>query len=177
MDLQKIKAFTFDVDGVLTDGGIYCFPDGDFIRKYDAKDGFSMRVAKLNGYGLGIITGGHSETIRKRLTKSGVALDDFYLLSNNKIHDFHDYCERHGYTPDEVMYIGDDLPDIPLIKAAGIGVCPCDAAEEAKEAADYVSPFPGGKGCVRDAVQMVLRAQGKWIFDVEKYAESWKNVK
>lgn len=169
MNLEKIKAFSFDVDGVLTGGGILCNSNGDFLRYFDAKDGFGMRMASMHGYGLAIITGGWSETITTRVKASGVKEEDIYLKSRNKVKDFIDYCNRHGYSPDEVMYIGDDLPDIPLVKYCGLGVCPSDAVPEMREAADFVSEFPGGKGCVRDAIRMVMQAQGTWTFDAEEY--------
>lgn len=165
----KIKAFAFDVDGVLTDGGILANLDGELFRTFDSKDGFALRMASMAGYAVAIITGGRSESIRKRFMTCGVKPEDVYLGSRAKIEDFHDFCKRHGLAPDEVMYIGDDLPDIPVMLECGCGAAPADAVAEVLEIADYVSPRPGGKACAREAVEKVMRHQGKWQLDVELY--------
>lgn len=167
--LAKIKAFAFDVDGVLTDGGVLATLDGELLRSFDAKDGFAMRMASMNGYHLCCITGGRSGSIRKRLMQCGFRTEDVYLGSRIKINDFNDFCRRHGLQAEEVMYFGDDIPDIPVLNACGCGVCPSDAVEEAKEAADIVSDMPGGRLCVRKTLEMVMKAQGKWIVDFEAY--------
>lgn len=167
--LKRIKAVAFDVDGVVTDGGILAMPDGDLLRIFDAKDSFGIRMAKMNGLHTGIITGGSSESIIKRFSVCGVDKEDIYLHSRIKMDDFNTFCASHLLKPEEVMYFGDDLPDIPVLKACGIGVAPADAAEEAKEAADYVSPFNGGHGCVRHTIEMLLKCQGKWYLDDQLY--------
>lgn len=169
MDFSKIKAVAFDVDGVMTDGGIMALPDGDLLRVFDAKDAFALRMAALNGFILATITGGRSESIRKRMKICSVKEEDIYLNSRCKIRDFEDFCHRHSLESEEVMYFGDDIPDVEVLKAAGIGVAPSDACLEARAAADLVSPFPGGKWCIRDTVEQVLRAQGKWQFDSTEY--------
>lgn len=167
--IKKIKAFVFDVDGILTDGGIFADLNGELYRTFDAKDAFGIRMAAMHGYKLGVITGGRSESIRKRMKTCGVAIEDIYLGSRRKIDDFNDFCTRHGLGADEVMYFGDDLPDLPVVMACGIGVCPSDAIAEVRAKADYVSPYPGGKLCVRDTVEMIMRAQGEWYLDVDDY--------
>ncbi len=167
--IQKIRAFAFDVDGVMTEGGLLADLNGEFFRIFDAKDSFGMRMAYMNGYRLACITGGRSQSIIKRLLHCGFVEEDIYLGSRDKIQDFNDFCSKHGLAAEEVMYIGDDLPDIPVMKACGIGACPADAVEEVIEAADYVSPYPGGKGCIRKTIEMVLKAQGKWEFNVGVY--------
>ena len=167
--LKKIKAFVFDVDGVLTDGGILADLNGELYRVFDSKDSFALRMAYMKGYHLGVITGGCSESIRQRFRSCGIAPEDVYLGSRAKIEDFEDFCIRHHVTPDEVMYFGDDLPDIPVMKACGCGVCPSDAVDEVKEIADYISPNPGGKSCARHTIEKVMRCQGTWILDVEDY--------
>ena len=166
---DKIKAFAFDVDGVLTDGGILATLDGELLRNFDAKDGFALRMASMQGYALAIITGGRSESIRKRFRTCGIKEEDVYLGSRAKIEDFEDFCAKHGLKPEEVMYFGDDLPDIPVMVACGCGVCPSDAVEEVKEIADFISTRPGGKGCARELIQTVLKEQGKWELDVQAY--------
>ncbi len=166
---QNIKAFAFDVDGVLTDGGILADLNGELYRTFDAKDGMALRMAYLKGYHLAIITGGRSESIRKRFETCGVKPEDVYLGSRDKIEDFDDFCSRHGLKADEVMYFGDDLPDIPVMLACGCGACPSDAVDDVKEIAGFVSSRPGGRGCAREAIEMVLKAQGKWGLDVKAY--------
>ena len=169
MDLLKIKAFAFDIDGVATDGSILCTSDGDLLRIYDAKDGFAIRMAVMQGYPVAVITGGSSETIRKRMMASGLKPEDVFLHCRNKMDEFRLFCERYDLQPEEVVYFGDDVPDIELLQAAGCGVCPSDAVEEAKAVADLVSTRPGGKGCLREVIENTLRAQGKWVFDTAEY--------
>ena len=167
--LLRIKAIAFDIDGVMTDGGILAMPDGDLLRVFDAKDSFGVRMAKMNGLHTGIITGGSSESIVKRFSYCGVKPEDIYLHSRIKLDDFNTFCQRHSLLPEEVMFFGDDLPDIPVLKACGIGVAPADAVEEVKQAADFVSPCAGGHGCVRHAVEMILKTQGRWQLDDALY--------
>lgn len=166
---RSIKAVAFDVDGVLTDGGILALSDGDLLRIFDAKDSFGVRMAKMNGLHTAIITGGSSESIMKRFSACGVDKEDIYLHSRIKIRDFNNFCQKHLLKPEEVMYFGDDLPDVAVLKACGIGVVPADAAQEAKDAADFISPFNGGHGCVRNTIELVLKAQGRWHLDDELY--------
>lgn len=167
--LKGIKAVAFDVDGVITDGGILAMPDGDLLRIFDAKDSFGIRMAKMNGLHTAIITGGSSESIVKRFSVCGIDEDDIYLHSRIKINDFNDFCAKHLLKPEEVMYFGDDMPDVPVMLACGIGVAPADASDEAKAAADYVSPYSGGHGCVRHTIKMLLEAQGRWQLDDNLY--------
>ena len=173
MNLLDIKAFAFDIDGVATDGGVFCNSDGDLLRTYDAKDGFAIRMAVLNGYPVAVITGGSSESIRKRMATSGVNPDDVFLHCRNKIEQFTQFCERYSLKPEDIMYFGDDIPDVECIMAAGCGVAPADAAAEAIEAADWVTEHKGGKGCLREAIEGTLRAQGKWVFDAVAYKKKF----
>ena len=173
MNLLGIKAFAFDIDGVATDGGVFCNSDGDLLRTYDAKDGFAIRMAVLNGYPVAVITGGSSESIRKRMATSGVKPEDVFLHCRNKIEQFTQFCERYNLKPEDIMYFGDDIPDVECIMAAGCGVAPADAAAEAIEAADWVTEHKGGKGCLREAIEGTLRAQGKWVFDAVAYKKKF----
>ena len=166
---SKIRAFAFDVDGVLTDGGILADLNGELYRVFDSKDGMAIRMAVMKGFHLAIITGGRSESIRQRFESCGIKPEDVYLRSRAKIEDFEDFCQRHDLEPDEVMYFGDDLPDIPVMVACGCGVCPSDAVDEVKEIAGFISTQPGGKGCAREVIQTVLKEQGKWELDVQAY--------
>ena len=171
--LKNIKAFVFDVDGVLTDGGLLADLHGEFYRTFDAKDGFALRMAMMHGYHLGIITGGRSESIKMRFIACGVKAEDIYLRSRDKMEDFADFCKRNGLKAEEVMYFGDDLPDAPVIIACGCGVAPADAVEEVKEIADLVSTRPGGKGCARECIEKVMRLHGEWQLDVQDYKKKF----
>ncbi len=169
MELSNIKAFVFDIDGVFTDGGILCDLSGELFRTFDAKDSFAVRMAVMKDYPVGIITGGRSKSIRARFDTCGVPQEDIYLGSRNKMEDLENFCRRHGLTPSEIAYIGDDLPDMAVMAECGIGACPSDAVAEVRAMADFVSPYPGGKGCVRDFIEMVMKAQDTWVFDVYAY--------
>lgn len=169
LDFSKIKAFAFDVDGVFTDGGILCDLAGELYRTFDSKDGFGVRMATMKGYPSAIITGGRSGSIVARFKTCGIGPDDVYLGSRDKITDFNDFCRKYSLKHEDVLYIGDDIPDMEVLSMCGIGVSPADGVAEILEIADYVSPYPGGRGCVRDAVEKVLKARGDWTFDVARY--------
>ena len=161
--LHSIKAFVFDVDGVFTDGTVLVTESGDLLRAHNAKDGYAVRSAVLAGYPIGIITGGTSATIPIRFKMLGIK--DIYIGSHTKIEALEDFCGKHGLQPAEVLYMGDDIPDLLVMRACGLACCPADAVEEVKQAAAYISPFVGGRGCVRDIVEQVMRLQGKWYQD------------
>ena len=168
-DLKKIRAFAFDIDGVMTDGGLLCDLNGELYRTFDAKDGFAVRMARMKGYPVAVITGGRSLTIRARYRTCGLPQEEIYLGSRDKIVDFKDFCRRYQLDASEVMYFGDDIPDIETMQAAGVGACPCDAVPETIAAADWVSSRPGGKGCVREGIETVMKLRGDWDFDVAVY--------
>ncbi|MDR1552441.1 MAG: HAD-IIIA family hydrolase [Prevotellaceae bacterium] len=166
INLHKIKAFAFDVDGVFTDGSLLVDNNGYFLRIYNAKDGYAVRQAVLNGYHIAIITGGVAASIKHRFEDLGV--EDIFLLSENKIQDFTAFCIRRNISPDEVLFMGDDIPDIEVMQTCGISCCPADAVPEVKNAANYISSFDGGKGCVRDVIEQVMKIQGKWNTNANK---------
>lgn len=168
-DLKAVKAFVFDIDGVMTDGSVLCDSNAEPLRIYNEKDGHGLRMAALNGYTLAVITGGHTEAVRKRMTAYGVPYGNVYLKARNKLKIIQSICERFGLEAKEVLYMGDDIPDIAPLRFAGVGVVPADAVQEAKDAADIVSPVPGGRGFVRWTLELVMKAQDKWEFDVDKY--------
>lgn len=176
-DLKDIKGFVFDIDGVMTDGGLLASLDGELYRTFDAKDGFAVRMACLHGYAVGVITGGRSLSITHRFRTNGIEPEDVYLGSRVKIRDFDDFCRRHSLRREDVMYFGDDVPDLEVIRAAGVGVCPSDAAVECIEASDIVSDRPGGKGLVRKHIEEVMRIQGTWTFDSLAYEARFKATK
>ena len=162
-DIARCRAFVFDVDGVMTDGGIIPTMDGDFIRRYDAKDGYALAYAVKLGYRVCIITGGRGKLLEHRLRMLGI--NRFYTDCRNKIATLRQYLAEEGLDPAEVLYMGDDIPDLECMREVGIPVCPADAAAEAIEASRYVSEFRGGHGAVRDIVEQVLRARGDWARD------------
>ncbi len=168
-DFSKIRAFAFDVDGVFTNGGILCDLAGELYRTFDSKDGFGVRMAIMKGYHCAIITGGRSGSILARFRSCGVKPENVYLGSRDKIVDFNAFCSKHNLSADEVLYVGDDLPDLDVMAACGIGVSPADGVPEARQTADFVSSCPGGRGCVRDVIERVLKSRGDWEFDVTAY--------
>lgn len=161
--LQHITTFIFDFDGVLSDGKIYVLPDGDQMRATDVKDGYALQYALRKGYHVAVISGGYSETMRLRYQSfTGM---DIYLKVRDKVEAFHEYLKRYNLTPDEVMFVGDDIPDYKVMMLAGLKCCPADAAQEIRQIVDYVSCCPGGRGCVRDVIEQTLKTQGKWFED------------
>ena len=168
---EDIKAFAFDVDGVFTDGLVLAMPDGDLLRQFNSKDCFGVRTAVDNGFPCAIITGGVSPSLMHRAHSLGVPDEYLYMLSKDKASDLLHFCRRIGLDPGQVAFVGDDIPDIPAIRLAGLGVCPADAVAEVREAADLVSSFNGGRGCIRDLVERVLKSQGQWKFNPK---DPWK---
>lgn len=168
---EDIKAFAFDVDGVFTDGLVLAMPDGDLLRQFNSKDCFAVRTAVDNGFPCAIITGGVSQSILHRARSLGVTDAHLYMLSKDKETDLLHFCRKIGVDPAQVAYVGDDLPDLPAIRLAGLGVCPADAVAEVRAEADFVSPYPGGRGCLRDLIERVLKPQGRWTFDPK---DPWK---
>lgn len=161
-DLKKAKAFVFDIDGVFTDGKMYCFENGEQIRAFNAKDGFAVRFALDRGYPIGIISAGkHNEGAIKRLEFLGIK--DIFTGSHDKTHALDEFCSIHSLNKDNVLYMGDDIPDFPILKLVGVPTCPGDACVEIKQVSKYISNIDGGYGCVRDVIEQVLRAQGNWV--------------
>ena len=168
---EDIKAFAFDVDGVFTDGLVLAMPDGDLLRQFNSKDCFGVRTAVDNGFPCAFITGGVSPSLLNRAHSLGIPDEYLYMMSKDKATDLLHFCQRIGLKPEQVAFVGDDIPDIPAIKLAGLGVCPADAVAEVREVADFVSPFNGGRGCIRDLVEHVLKPQNRWCFDPN---DPWK---
>ncbi|MDD3787412.1 MAG: HAD hydrolase family protein [Petrimonas sp.] len=160
-DLSKIKAFIFDVDGVLSRQTIGLSADGEPLRTANIKDGYAINLAVKNGYGVAIITGGNTTSVRVRYEALGVK--DIYQKSRIKMGDMLHYIEKTGYQSDEIVYIGDDIPDYHVMCQVGLPVAPADAAPEIKEIAKYISPYNGGEGVARDVIEQVLKVQGNWM--------------
>jgi len=160
-ELLTVKAFAFDVDGVLSGPEVFLHPTGELMRSMNTKDGYALQHAVKRGYPITIITGGNTESVAERFTGLGIA--DIYLGSSNKIEHFEHFMEKYDVKASEVLYMGDDLPDYEVMKRAGVPCCPADAVEEIKSVAHYISPFSGGRGCVRDVIEQVLRLHGRWL--------------
>ncbi len=159
--LQKVKAFAFDVDGVLSSPEIYLHPTGELMRSMNTKDGYALQYAVKRGYPIAIITGGNTDSVALRF--KGLGITDIYLASSQKVDDFTDFLFKYDLAPEEVLYMGDDLPDYEVMQRAGVPCCPADAVEEIKSVAHYISPYGGGKGCARDIIEQVLRLHGRWM--------------
>lgn len=158
--LDQITTFIFDVDGVFTDGSLHITTQGEMHRVMNVKDGYAVRAALDAGYQVCIISGGTDEGVRKRLQSLGV--QDVYLGAHNKTKFLNEYCEAKGVALASILYMGDDIPDYPVLKKVGLATCPQDAVPEIKEISHYISHKKGGKGCVRDVIEQVLKVQGKW---------------
>ncbi|MGL4909181.1 MAG: KdsC family phosphatase [Bacteroidales bacterium] len=160
VNIKHIKAFVFDVDGVFTNGMVLATPGGDLLRQHNSKDGYAVRYAVEQGYHIGVITGGGSETIRERFKVLGVT--DVYLSAYHKGESFTDFCFKYHLQPNEILYMGDDIPDIEVLQKCGVATCPSDAVQEVKDVSHYISHFKGGSGCVRDVIEQTLRLHDKW---------------
>lgn len=160
-EIATIRAFVFDVDGVFTDGRILITPEGEFLREYSVRDGLAVVRAVQKGYPIGIISGGHGDQLRKRM--QGLGIEHIYTGKESKIESLHHFSKQCSVPPDEMIYMGDDYPDIEPMRAVRLSTAPADAADAVKNAAHYVSAFMGGRGCVRDIIEQVLRARGDWF--------------
>ncbi len=168
-DLGKIRAMAFDVDGVLSSSTITLSTDGVPCRTVNIKDGYALQLAVKAGFHVGIITGGNFEAVRRRY--EGLGVQDIYLRVAVKTVAYDDFLAKHQLREEEVLFMGDDIPDYEVLSRCGCPCCPVDAAPEVREACLYISPKAGGEGCVRDVVEQVMRAQGKWMAD--KRAFGW----
>lgn len=162
-DLNKIKAFVFDVDGVLSCDVIPLHPNGDPMRTVNIKDGYALQLAVKKGYQVAIITGGYTEAVRIRFSRLGIT--HIYMKSAVKLNDYQDFLEKTGLQSEEVMYAGDDIPDYEVMKLVGLPVAPADAASEIKRIAKYISHKNGGHGVARDVIEQTMKAQGNWMGD------------
>lgn len=158
--MPHISTFIFDVDGVLTDGSVTIFPDGELIRKMNVRDGYALKTAVDMGYHVCIISGGTNQAVKSRL--QGLGVTDIYLGANNKIEQLDEYLDIYNINADNVLYMGDDIPDFPVMQLVGLPACPKDAAPEIQHISKYISQKKGGKGCVRDVIEQVLKVQDKW---------------
>ena len=158
--MPQITTFIFDVDGVLTNGIVTVFPNGELVRQMNIKDGYALKAAVDTGFNVCIISGGSNEGVRTRLEKLG--LKDIYLGAHNKLEQFQEILDKYDLNPENVLYMGDDIPDYPVMEKVGLPCCPKDAAPEIQDISKYVSQKNGGKGCARDVIEQILKVQGKW---------------
>ena len=157
-DLSRIKALAFDVDGVLSSTTVPLHPSGEPMRTVNIKDGYAIQLAVKKGIRIAIITGGRTEAVRIRF--AGLGVTDLYMGSAVKIHDYRAFRDKYGLADDEILYMGDDVPDIEVMRECGLPCCP-----EVKAVAKYISYAEGGHGCGRDVVEQVLKAHGIWLTD------------
>ena len=160
-DLKKIKALVFDVDGVLSRETISMYPSGEPMRTVNIKDGYALQLAVKAGYHVAIITGARTEAVRVRY--QGLGIKDIYIGASIKRDCFEELLTMYELQPEEVMYMGDDIPDYEVMQMCGLPCCPADAAHEIKSLSVYISPQRGGEGCGRDVIEQIMRAQGKWM--------------
>ena len=158
--LNPVTTFIFDVDGVLTDGSVIMYKD-EVVRTLNSRDGYALQFASKMGYRIFIITGGNSEAIEKRLETLGVT--EVCMRAHNKVDVYDTLKEKYGFEDEEVLYMGDDIPDYQVLQIVGVSTCPQDAAVELKTICDYQSPYNGGRHCVRDLIEQTMRVQGKWF--------------
>lgn len=161
VDVSRIRAIITDVDGVLTDGSVLAMENGDQVRVMNIKDGYALQLAVRLGYIVAVISGGRSEGVAARLR--GLGIQHVFMGVGEKLPVFERFLSEMDLAQEEVLYIGDDMPDFPVLEAAGIAVAPADAAEDILKMADWVTQKPGGKGCVREVLETVLKQQGRWL--------------
>lgn len=162
---RQIKTFVFDVDGVLTNGLVLVGEDGAMMRQMNIKDGYALQLAIKMGYRVVIISGGSSETVRTRLERLGIT--DIYLNVRNKQGQLTEYISQHQLLWPETLFMGDDIPDYRVMQMVGIACAPSDAVPEIKQISKYISPVPGGAGCVRDIIEKVLKLNNHWPMDTD----------
>lgn len=167
IDYNNISVFVFDVDGVFTDGSLILLPGGAQARTMNVKDGYAIKAAISQGYEIVIISAGVNDEVINRLALLGVPQSQIFMGKGNKIETLHQFLESKNLKLANCVYMGDDIPDMDCMQEVAISACPNDAAEEVKSIANYRSPIDGGKGCVRDWIQTIMRAQGKWNCDTK----------
>ncbi|KHD90172.1 3-deoxy-D-manno-octulosonate 8-phosphate phosphatase (KDO 8-P phosphatase) [Hydrobacter penzbergensis] len=160
---KPITAFVFDVDGVLTDGSLLVLPGGVMARRMNIKDGYALQLAVKKGYKVAVISGGNSDEVNERLNKLGV--EHVWMKVENKVEVLKAFMHNHNINSTQLLYMGDDIPDIKAMDLAGLPCCPADAAQEIRKKSLYVSRLKGGEGCVRDVIEKVMRLRGDWNED------------
>ena len=165
-NLKNIKAFVFDVDGVFTDGSVYLMPDGSMCRVMNVLDGYAVVKARKYNYPICVITGGDDPMVRNRINYLGIT--EYYAKVGDKLEKFEEFKAKYNLQNDEILTMGDDLPDMGMMRISGISACPENSVAEIKLVSDYISSIQGGKGAVRDVIEQVMKVQGKWLVDDTK---------
>lgn len=160
-DLKKIRAIAFDVDGVLSANTITLHPDGEPMRTVNIKDGYAIQLAVKMELKIAIITGGNTVSVRRRYEHLGV--EDIYMQVAVKMKVYDEFLAKHQLADEEIIFVGDDIPDYEIMRRCGCPCCPADAASDIRDISVYISSLNGGYGCGRDIIEQVLRAQGKWL--------------
>jgi 3-deoxy-D-manno-octulosonate 8-phosphate phosphatase (KDO 8-P phosphatase) len=158
--LRDVTTFVFDVDGVFTDSSVLITTSGELLRKMSVRDGYAVKTALQKGYRICVISGGSNEGVRERLR--GLGVTDIFLGAGYKDDILRDYMLDYGIAPGEILFMGDDIPDIPAMRMVGMVACPQNAVPEVKAISHYISHLNGGEGCVRDIIQQVMKVQGHW---------------
>jgi 3-deoxy-D-manno-octulosonate 8-phosphate phosphatase (KDO 8-P phosphatase) len=158
--LNTVSTFIFDIDGVFTDGKVLVMESGEVVRNVNSKDGYALQLAVKMGYNVTIISGGNNVAVKNLLTKVGI--QNIYINQHNKLACYEEFLKTFALSKEEILYMGDDLPDYEVMSKVGVATCPEDAASEIKSICCYISPKKGGEGCIRDIIEQVMRAQGKW---------------
>jgi len=171
--LKHIKAFILDVDGVMTNGMLLVTESGELLRQFNIKDGYALQLAVKRGFKIAVVSGARSKGVEYRL--KGLGITDIYLGLDSKTAAYNDFIKKNELLPEQVLFMGDDIPDLELMKMAGLAVCPADAVEEIKALAHYISPKNGGDSCVRDIIEKVMKVQNLWT-DVDPYASDGNMV-
>jgi 3-deoxy-D-manno-octulosonate 8-phosphate phosphatase (KDO 8-P phosphatase) len=159
---KKITTFIFDVDGVLTDGTVLVLENGLEARKMNIKDGFALQMAARNGYRVLVVSGGNSPQVATRLARLGIS--DVHMAVGDKKRFVEEYISTNQLAKDELLFMADDLPDLPAMSLVALPCCPADAVAEVKEAVQYISPFRGGEACARDVIEKVLKLNDHWNY-------------
>ena len=162
-NLKNIKAFVFDVDGVFTDGSVYLLPEGNMCRVMNVLDGYAVVKALKNQYKIGVITGGDDAMVRHRMHYLGI--EDYYAKEHHKLEKYNEFKQKYQLEDHEILIMGDYIPDLNMMRLAGIAACPRNAVAEIKAVSHYISPIHGGKGAVRDVIEQVMKVQGTWTDD------------
>ena len=166
-NLKKIKAVIFDVDGVLSCQTITLHQDGEPLRTVNIKDGYAIQLAQKMGLRIVILTGGNTDAVHLRYERLGV--EDIYMQCAVKIRTYDEFLKKYSLKDEEVIYMGDDVPDYEIMRRVGCPCCPADACSDIKQISLYISDKNGGEGCARDVIEQVLRAQGKWLSDAKAF--------
>ncbi len=166
---KAINTFVFDVDGVLTDGTLLVLPNGVMARRMNIKDGYALQLAVKKGYKVVIISGGDSPEVKERLNKLGVS--NVFMKVQDKVEVLENYIQQHKLTKEQVLFMGDDMPDAPALRLAGLPCCPNDAVTDIKEIAKYISPLNGGNGCAREVIEKVMKLHNNWNEDITVRAQ------